>query len=172
MQPFGRKLLKVKYIHSSQTKTWELTDLPKGCKPISSKWIFKKKLRADVSIDQYKARLVIRGFDQRKGIDYFDTYSPITKIATIRASIALAAIFDLVVHQMDVKTAFLNGDLEEEIYMTQPEGCEVLGQENKVCRLRKSLYSLKQAPKQWYEKFDSFLVQNDFIVNFSNSCVY
>ena len=73
---------------------------------------------------------------------------------------------------MDVKTTFLNGDLGEEIYMTQPEGCEVPGQENEVCRLRKSLYGLKQAPKQWYEKFDSSLVQNGFIVNLSNSCVY
>jgi len=73
---------------------------------------------------------------------------------------------------MDVTTAFLNGDLEEEIYMTRPEGCEVPGQENKVCRLRKSLYGLKQALKQWYEKFDISLVQNGFIVNLSDSCVY
>jgi len=116
--------------------------------------------------------LVIRGFDQRKGINYFDTYSPVTKIATIRVLIALAAIYDLIVHQMDVKTAFLNGDLEEEIYMTQAEGCELPGQENKECRLKKSLYGLKQAPKQWYEKFDSSLVQNDFVVNLSDSCVY
>ena len=132
----------------------------------------QKKLRSDGPIDKYKARLVIRGFDQKKGIDYFDTYSPVTKIATIRSLIALAAIFDLVVHQMDVKIAFLNADLEEEIYMTQPEGCEVPGQEDKVYRLRKSLYGLKQAPKQWYEKFDSCLVQNDFVVNLSDSCVY
>ena len=104
-----------------------MTDLPKGYRPISSKWIFKKKLRSNGSIDKYKAKLVIRGFHQKKGINYFDTYSPVTKIATIRSLIALAAIFDLTVHQMDVKTAFLNGDLEEEIYMTQPEGCEVLG---------------------------------------------
>jgi len=97
-----------------------LTDLPKGCRPISSKWIFKKKLRADGSIDNYKARLLIRGFYQRKEIDYFETYSPVTKIATIRALIALAAIYDLVAHQRDVKTAFLNGNLEEEIYITQP----------------------------------------------------
>jgi len=96
----------------------------------------------------------------------------VTKIAAIRTLIALAAIFDLVVHQMDVKTVFLNGDLEKEIYMIQPEGCEVPGQKNKVCRLRKSLYGLKQAPKQWYEKFDSSLVQNRFAVNFADSCVY
>ena len=169
---FWREAIKSEIDSLESNKTWELTDLPKGCRPISSKWIFKKKLRSDGSIDKYKARLVIRGFDQRKGIDYFDTYSPVTKIATIRSLIALAAIFDLVVHQMDVKTAFLNGDLEEEIYMTQPEGCEVPGQEDKVCKLRKSLYGLKQAPKQWYEKFDSSLVQNGFVVNLSDSCVY
>jgi len=87
------------------------------------------------------------------------TYSPVTKIATVRVLIALAAIYNLIVHQMDVKTAFLNGDLEEEFHMTQPEGGEVPGQENKVCRLKKSLYGIKQAPKQWYEKFDSSLVQ-------------
>jgi len=100
-------------------------------------------LKSDGSIDKYKARLVIRGFDQKKEIDYFGTYSLVTKIATIRALIALAAIYDLVVCQMDVKTAFLNGDLEEEIYMTQPEACEVPGQENRVCRLKKSRYGLK-----------------------------
>jgi len=87
-----------------------LTDLPKACRPISSKWIFKKKLRIDGSIERDKARLVIRDFDQTKGIDFFDTYSPVTKIVTIRTLVALTAVYDLVVHQMDVKTAFLNGD--------------------------------------------------------------
>jgi len=93
-------------------------------------------LKFDGSIDKYKARLVIRGFNQKRGIYYFGTYFPVTKIATIRTLIALATIFDLVLHQMDVKTAFLNGDSDEEIYTTQPEGCEVPGQENKVCRLK------------------------------------
>jgi len=101
----------------------------------------------DGSIKRYKARLVIRDFDQKKESDLCDNYSPVTKIATIRTLVALAAIHNLGVHQMDVKIAFLNGDLEEEIYMTQPEGCEVPGQENKVCKLRKSLYGLKQIPK-------------------------
>jgi len=86
---------------------------------------------------------VIRGFDHKKGIDFFDTYSPVIKIATIKTLIALDATHDLVVHKMDIKTAFPNGDLEEEIYMSQPEGCEVPSQENKVCRRRKSLYGLK-----------------------------
>ncbi|KAK4381706.1 Retrovirus-related Pol polyprotein from transposon TNT 1-94 [Sesamum angolense] len=111
--------------------TWDLEDLPVGSKPIKCKWIFKKKIKPDGSIDKFKARLVVVGYTQRKGIDYFDTYSPVTKIATIRALIALSAINDLMIHQMDVKTAFLNGDLEEEIYMEQPEGFVVPGLESK-----------------------------------------
>jgi len=95
-----------------------------------------------------------------------------TQIATVRTLIALATIFDLVIRQMDVKIAFLNGDLEEEIYMTQPEGCEAPGQEDKVYKRRKSLYCLNKAPKQWYEKFDKSLVQNGFAANLSDSCVY
>ena len=152
--------------------TWELVDLPKGNKAIGCKWIFKKKLRTDGSVDRYKARLVIKGFTQRHGIDFFDTYSPVTKIATIRALFALASSYKLLVHQMDVKTAFLNGDLNEEIYMEQPTGCEVPGQENKVCKLKKSLYGLKQAPKQWYEKFHKTILSFGFKVNGSDACVY
>ena len=117
--------------------------MPKACRPISSKWIFKKKLRTNGSIERYKARLVIRGFDQKKEIDFFGTYSLTTKIVMIITLVALAAILDLVVYQMDVKTAFFNGDLEEEIYMIQPERCDFPGQENKVCKLRKSLYGRK-----------------------------
>ena len=124
-------------------QTWELVEPPKGCEPISSKWIFKKKLTPDSSIDKYKAKLVIRGFDQKKGLDYLDKYSPLTKIATIRTLVALAAIHGLVVHKMDVKATFRNGDLEEDIYMTQPEGCTIARQQNIVCKLKKSLYGLK-----------------------------
>ena len=99
--------------------------MPKGNKAIGCKWIFKKKLKTDGSVDRYKARLVIKGYTQRHGIDYFDTYSPVTKIVTIRTLFALASSNKLLVHQMDVKTAFLNGDLNEEIYMEQPTRCEV-----------------------------------------------
>ena len=105
-----------------QNHTWELVDLPPGCKPLGSKRIFKKKMKADGSIDKYKARLVIKGYRQREGLDYFDTYSPVTRINSIRMILAIAALHNLKVHQMDVKTAFLNGDLDEKIYMEQPEG--------------------------------------------------
>ena len=128
--------------------TWELTDLPPGNKPLGSKWIFKRKMKPDGTIDKYKARLVVNGYRQKEGLDYFDTYSPVTRITSIRMLIALAAVHDLKIHQMDVKTAFLNGELEEEIYMEQPEGFIVPGKEKKVCRLVKSLYGLKQSPKQ------------------------
>nr|GEW16034.1 retrotransposon protein, putative, Ty1-copia subclass [Tanacetum cinerariifolium] len=101
--------------------TWELVDLPRGCKPLGYKWIFKKKMKADGIIDKYKARLIIKRFRQREGLDYFDTYSPVTRITSIRMILAIVALINLEVHQMDVKMAFLNEDLEEEIYMNQPE---------------------------------------------------
>ena len=147
-------------------------DLPPGSKPLGYKWIFKKKMKANGSIDKYKVRLVIKGYKQREGLDYFDTYSPVTRISSIRMLIAIAAIHNLEIHQMDVKTTFLNGDLDEEIYMEQPEGIIVPGQEKKVCRLVKSLYGLKQAPVQWHEKIDSVMMTNGFKINECDKCVY
>ena len=149
-----------------------MTELPPGCKPIGCKWILKKKLKPDGTVEKYKARLVAKGFRQRENIDFFDTYSPVTRITSIRVLISLAAVYNLIVHQMDVKTAFLNGELEEEIYMEQPEGFVVHGQENKVCKLDKSLYGLKQAPKQWHERFDNLMILNEFKVNESDKCIY
>ncbi|GJV50765.1 zinc finger, CCHC-type containing protein [Tanacetum coccineum] len=112
--------------------TWVLADLPPGCKPLGCKWIFKRKLKVDGTIEKFKARLVIQGFKQNSGIDYFDTYAPVARISTIRLLIAMASIHNLIIHQMDVKTAFLNGDLDEEVYMTQPHGFIMPGNENKV----------------------------------------
>ncbi|GJW39705.1 putative RNA-directed DNA polymerase [Tanacetum coccineum] len=129
-------------------------------------------MKADGTIDKYKARLVIKGYRQREGLDYFDTYSPVTRITSIRMILAIAALRNLEVHQMDVKTAFLNGDLEEEIYMNQPEGFIAPGQEGKVCRLVKSLYGLKQAPKQWHQKFDHTMLESGFKINECDKCVY
>jgi len=147
-------------------------DLPLGCKPIGCKCILKKKLKPDGNIDKYKARLVAKGFKQRENIDFFDTFSPVTRITSIRVLIALAAVHNLEVHQMDVKTAFSNGELEEEIYIEQLVGFVIHGQETKVCKLDKSLYGLKQAPKQWHEKFDNLMIMNGFKVNESDKCIY
>ncbi|GKE35445.1 zinc finger, CCHC-type containing protein, partial [Tanacetum coccineum] len=99
--------------------TWVLADLPPGCKPLGCKWIFKRKLKVDGTIENFKARLVIHGFKQKSGIDYFDTYAPMARISTIRLLISMASIHNLIIHQMDVKTAFLNGDLEEEVDLTK-----------------------------------------------------
>ena len=128
--------------------TWEQVDIPPGSKPLSTKWVFKRKHKVNGSIDQYKPRLVIKGYKQTEGLDYFDTYSPVTRINLIRMVLAIVALRNFEVHQMNVKTTFLNGDLDEEIYMEQPEGFSTLGQERKVCKLVKSLFGLKQAPKQ------------------------
>ena len=151
---------------------WEIADLPPGVKPIGCKWIFKKKLKVDGSIDKHKARLVAKGFTQKKDIDYFDTYALVTQIASIRVLIALAAIHNLYIHRMDIKTVFLDGDLNEELYMIQPEGCISPGTEHKVCKLIKSLYGLKQTPKQWYKKYDHVLVSNGYRINDLDKCVY
>ena len=126
----------------------------------------------DGTIDKYKARLVIKGYRQQEGLDYFDTYSLVTRITSIRLIIAIAALRYLEIHQMDVKTVFLNGDLEEEIYMDQPEGCIAPGHERKVCKLVKSLYGQKQASKQWHEKFDNVMMSNGFKINECDKCVY
>ncbi|WVZ71732.1 LOW QUALITY PROTEIN: hypothetical protein U9M48_020279 [Paspalum notatum var. saurae] len=149
--------------------TWELTERPYGCKPVGCKWVFKKKLRPDGTIEKYKARLVAKGYTQKEGEDFFDTYSPVARMTTVRVLLSLAVSYSLIIHQMDVKTAFLNG---EEIYIEQPDGFVVKGQESKVCKLLKSLYGLKQAPKQWHEKFDTTLTSAGFAVNEADSCVY
>ena len=109
-------------------------------------------MKVDGTIDKYKARLVIKSYKQKEGLDYFDTYSSVTRINSIRMVLAIAALRNLEIHQMDVKTTFLNGDLDKEIYMEQPEDFIAFGQEKKVCRLVKSMYGLKQAPKQMASK--------------------
>jgi hypothetical protein len=153
-------------------ETWELVDRPYGCKPVVCKRVLKKKLRVDGTIDKYKARLVTKGYTQKEGKDFFDNYSPIARLTTIHVLLSLVVSHGLLIHQMDVKIAFLNGELEEESYMTQPDGFIVKGQDDKVCKLVKSLYGLKQEPKQWHEKFGITLISTGFSVNEVDRCVY
>jgi hypothetical protein len=127
--------------------TWEMVDRPYGCKPVGCKWVFKKKLRPDGTIDKYKTSLVVKGYTQKEGKIFFDTYSPVAGLTTIHILLSWATSHGLLVHQMGVKIAFLTGEMEEEIYMTQADGFVVKGQENKVCKLQTSLYGLKHAPK-------------------------
>ena len=122
---------------------WELVDLPKGVKPIGCKCIYKRKIGADGKVETFKARLVAKGFTQKEGVDYEDTFSPVAMLKSIRILLSIAAHYDYEIWQMDVKTAFLNGHLEETIHMVQPEGFVVKGQEQKVCKLQRSIYGLK-----------------------------
>ena len=123
--------------------------------------MYKTKFAANGSPLNYKARLVAKGYSQVHGIDYNETFSPVAKMDSIRLALAIAALRQWEVHHMDVKCAFLNGDLTEEIYMQQPQGFST--NPSLVCRLRKSLYGLKQAPRAWYAKIDSFLLSLNFV---------
>ncbi|KAJ4722910.1 Retrovirus-related Pol polyprotein from transposon TNT 1-94 [Melia azedarach] len=142
--------------------TWELVSLPKGHKAIGVKWVYKAKQNSKGEIEQYKARLVAKGYCQRAGIDYDEVFAPVARLETVRLIISLAAQNKWKIHQMDVKSAFLNGVLEEEVYIQQLTGFEVKGQEDKVLKLRKALYGLKQAPRAWNSRIDKYFQKNGF----------
>ena len=150
----------------------ELVKLPKGRKTLQNKWVYKIKDEGEGKKGRYTTRLVVKGFAQKEGIDFNEIFSPVVKMSSIRIILGLAATLDLECEQLDVKTAFLHGELEEEIYMEQPEGFKTKGNENLVCRLKKSLYGLKQAPCQWYRRFDSFMLKHGFRRLEDDHCVY
>ncbi|KAH9723411.1 Integrase catalytic domain-containing protein [Citrus sinensis] len=142
-------------------------------KIVSCKWIFKKNEGIPgVEDSRYKARLVARGFTQNEGIDFNEIFSLVVKHSSIRILLAMVALFDLELGQMDVKTAFLHGNLEEKILMSQPEGFKEQGHEEHVCLLKRSLYGLKQSPRQWYRRFDQFMISNGYYRSKYDSCVY
>ena len=150
---------------------WELIELTVGKKVLHNKWVYRIKNEHDSS-KRYKARLVVKRFQQKKGIDYSEIFSPVVKMSTIRLVLGMVAAENLHLEQLDVKIAFLHGDLEEDLYMIQLEGFIVQGQQNLVCKLRKSLYGLKQAPRQWYKKFDSFMHRIGFKRCEADHCRY
>lgn len=158
-------------LHKNQT--WELLNRPKGQKIVGRKWVFKKKEGTPgVETARYKARLVAKGFSQREGIDFNEVFSPVVKHSSTRVLLAMVALFDLELEQLDVKTTFLHGELEEQIYMQQPQGFVVEGKEVHVCLLKKSLYGLKQSPREWYKRFDTFMPSHGSSRSDYDSCVY
>ncbi|KAG3058279.1 hypothetical protein PI125_g25257 [Phytophthora idaei] len=142
--------------------TWILVPLPKGRKAIGNRWVFRIKENQDGEIERFKARLVAKGFSQKYGIDYDETFAPVAKFTSIRTLLSLAAKYNLTVHQMDVKTAFLNGLLDEDIYMAQPDGYTDEEHPDYVCQLKRSLYGLKQSPRMWNQIIGNFMLELGF----------
>ena len=153
-------------------EVWELVEPPPERKIVGSKWIFRKKMDANGTVNRYKARLVAQGCSQRFGLDYEETFSPVVCFESVRSVVALGAQHKFQLHQMDVTTAFLHGELSEEVYMEQPEGYIVPGKEHMVCRLKRSIYGLKQAPRCWNYALDKRLKEMGFKQTSGDPCLY
>ena len=155
-----------------ENETWDLVDLPRERKAVGSRWVFRVKHHSDGGVERYKCRLVAKGYSQLYGADYDETFSPVVRFSSILTLLSFAIQNNLHVHQMDVVTAFLNGQLEEEIYMEQPEGYIKPGQEHLVCKLKKSIYGLKQSPRCWSKAFTEFMMEIGFKQSTSDPCVF
>ena len=154
-----------------RNQTWNLVEPPPNVTPIGCKWVFRIKRHPDGSIQKYKARLVAKGFHQKKGLDYDQVFSPVVKPATIRVMLSLALSKGWCVRQFDFNNAFLNGDLQEDVYMVQPEGFRS-SKPNLVCKLQRALYGLKQAPRAWYSKLSSTLHKFGFCNTKSDASLF
>nr|CAN63433.1 hypothetical protein VITISV_033829 [Vitis vinifera] len=155
-----------------KNNTWELVDRPSHKKPIGVKWVYRTKLNSDGSINKHKARLVVKGYAQMFGVDFSETFAPVARLDTIRMLLALAAQRKWKIYKLDVKSAFLNGYLEEEIFVEQPEGFAIKGKEEKVYLLKKALYGLRQAPRAWYSRIDTHLLTLGFHKSLSEFTLY
>ncbi|GJT08969.1 retrotransposon protein, putative, ty1-copia subclass [Tanacetum coccineum] len=164
--------MNVEMLSMKDNQVWNLVDLPPNCKTVGSKWVFKKKTNMDGNIHTYKARLVAKGFTQTYGVNYEETFSPVADIKAIRILIAIAAYYDYEIWQMDVKTAFLNGRINDDIYMVQPKGFVNPKHPGRVCKLQRSIYRLKQASRSWNKRFDEEIKKYGFTQNPDEPCVY
>lgn len=153
-----------------KNEVWDLVERPKGVNIVTNRWVLRIKRNTSGAIDRYRARLVARGFTQVHGIDYNETFAPVVNTCTVRLLLAYAVKRNLHLRGFDVKTAFLYGELNEQVYMEQPEGFN--DGTNKVCHLKKSLYGLKQAPRQWNRKFSNFLTHLKLKESEHDRCVY
>ena len=149
-----------------------LVEFPDGCRPSGCKWVFKTKRDANEQVERYKTRLVAKGYSQRKGINFKETFFLVSTKDSLCIIMAIMTHFNLKWHQMDVRTTFLNGDLVEDFYISQPTGFEEIHKEHMVCKLLKSIYGLKQASRKWHLKFDEVVTANGFKVNIVDQCIY
>ncbi|WVZ52104.1 hypothetical protein U9M48_003194 [Paspalum notatum var. saurae] len=151
---------------------WDLVEPPPNCRPIGTKWVFKNKQGEDGMVVRNKARLVAQGFCQKEGIDYEETFAPVARLEAIRILLAFAASKRFKLQQMEVKSAFLNGFIEEEVYVRQPPGFESAKFPDQVYKLRKALYGLKQAPRAWYARLKSFLLKSAFVMGLVDKTLF
>jgi hypothetical protein len=167
-----RDAMMEEYNSIMKNNVWEVVPRPEGKSMVTSRWLYKLKHVADGSIEKYKARFVARGFSQVEGVDYDETFASVVRYTPIKAVISIAAEMGWKIHRMDVKTTFLNGLIQEVVYIEQPLGFEVHGREFHVCRLKKALYGLKQAPRVWYSRIDAYLQQLRFKKSEANPNLY
>jgi hypothetical protein len=169
--PNWRAAMEAVYSALLANNTWDLLPLPPRAN-VTGKWVFKHKFKADGSLERYKARWVLRGFTQRPGVDFAETFSPVVKPATVQTVLSLALSRSWPIHQLDVNNTFLQGTLSETVYCAQPAGFEDSARPDFVCRPNRSLYGLKQAPRAWYSRYASFLLKLGFLEAKSDSLLF
>eukprot|EP00253_Pinus_taeda_P008958 PITA_08958 len=150
------------YVSIVTNSAWEIVQRAEGKSMVGSRWIYKVKQAANGSVEKYKARFVVRGFSQIERIDYEETFAPVARYSSLRTILSLSAQMGWHIHQMDVNTAFLNGVIEEEVYIEKIGGFDIFSSELHVCRLKRALYGLKQAPRAWYTWIDSYFTRLGF----------
>eukprot|EP00253_Pinus_taeda_P006304 PITA_06304 len=171
-QPVWVDAMMEEYDSIVRNSVWDVVPRPENKSVMSSNWLYKVKHASDGSVEKHKARFVARGFSQVEGIDYDDNFSPVARYSSIISMLALSAQMGWKIHQMDVKTAFLNGNIEEEVYIEQPEGFETFDRESHVCRLKRALYELKQAPRAWYTRIDNYFTRLGFTKSEADANLY
>lgn len=167
--------MKVELDAMKDNNTWSIVPLPPNKNTVGCKWVYKIKYGSNGQIERHKARLVAKGFNQKEGVNYFETYSPVAKLVTVKLLLALSAIKQWNMVQLDVNNAFLNGDLQEEVFMDIPQGLDIQGEpqgSKLVCKLNKSIYGLKQASRQWFERFSQFMLSSGFVQSKSDYSLF
>ncbi|CAL2279421.1 unnamed protein product [Prunus armeniaca] len=170
--PHWQEAMTEEYDALMRNQTWSLVPISPNMNIVGCKWVFRVKRKADGTIERHKARLVAKGYNQKEGFDYYETFSPVVKPATIRTILALAVSQNWILQQLDVRNAFLNGILQEEVYMVQPPGFVDPLHPKHVCRLHKALYGLKQAPRAWFQRLTSFLLGQGFLHSKSDASLF